>query len=85
VIETDKVERVASIDLAITRAGGIVAFSKAVGVTHQAVYAWKRRGWAPADKALVMEAVFDVPRARTMEPRLAALVATPPSTAADLL
>lgn len=83
--ETTKAERIASIDLAIARAGGIVAFSKAMGVTHQAIYAWRRRGWAPADKALVMETVFDVPRAHTMEPQLAALLATPPSTAADLL
>lgn len=83
--ETTKEERIEAIDTAINRAGGIVAFTKALSVTHQAVYAWKRRGWAPADKALIMETLFSVPRQSTMEPRLAAALMAPPSGASDLL
>lgn len=83
--ETTKDERIEAIDTAISRAGGIVKFTKAMGVTHQAVYSWKRRGWAPADKALIMETLFAVPRQSLMEPSLAAVVAAPPSGTADLL
>ena len=80
-----KEQRVQAIDTAITRGGGITRFAKALGVTHQAVYHWKRRGYAPADRALVMESLFSVPRAETMEPRLAAVFATPQQDAADIL
>lgn len=83
--ETTKEERIEAIDTAISRAGGIVRFAKAMGVTHQAVYSWKRRGWAPADKALVMETLFAVPRTSLMEPSLAAVVAAPPAGTTDIL
>lgn len=80
-----KEQRIEAIEIAIDRGGGIVRFAKALGVTHQAVYSWKKRGWAPADKALVMESLFSVPRADTMDPRLAAVFAAPQQDAADLL
>jgi transposase-like protein len=76
-----KDERVAAIDEAIKRGGGIVAFSKAMGVTHQAVYNWRNRGWAPIERALAMEAVFGINRYETMEPNTArALIASPDNT-----
>ena len=82
---TTKEQRIEAIDTAISRAGGIVKFTKAIGVTHQAIYAWKRRGWAPADKALIMETLFAVPRQSMMEPSLAAVIATPPAGGTDVL
>lgn len=82
---TTKEQRIEAIRLAITRAGGIVKFTKAMGITHQAVYSWVRRGWAPADKALIMEKLFSVPRQSLMEPSLAAVVAAPPSGFVDIL
>lgn len=81
---TTKEERIAAIDLAISRGGGIIKFCKRMGVTHQAVYAWKRRGWAPLEKAIVMEAVFGIPRADFMNPDLVRTLNTP-SASADLL
>lgn len=83
--ETTKQERIDAIDTAISRAGGIIKFAKAMGVTHQAIYSWKRRGWAPADKALIMETLFAVPRTSLMEPSLAAVVAAPPAGTTDIL
>lgn len=80
-----KEQRIQAIETAVDRGGGIVRFAKALGVTHQAVYSWKKRGWAPADKALIMETLFSVPRADTMDPRLAAVFAAPQQDVSDLL
>jgi transposase-like protein len=81
---TTKEERIAAIDLAIERGGGIIKFCKRMGVTHQAVYAWKRRGWAPLEKAIVMEAVFGIPRSDFMNPDLVRTLSTP-SAGSELL
>jgi hypothetical protein len=78
---TTKEERISAIDLAIERGGGIVRFAKSMGVTHQAVYAWKRRGWAPLEKAIVMETVFGIPRIDFMNPDLARAISTPSAVA----
>jgi hypothetical protein len=78
---TTKEERIAAIDLAIERGGGIIKFCKRMGVTHQAVYAWKRRGWAPLEKAIVLEAVFGIPRADFMNPDLVRTLNTPNASA----
>lgn len=73
-----KEKRVAAIDEAIKRGGGIVAFSKAMGVTHQAVYSWRNRGWAPLERSLAIEAIFGIDRYETMEPNTArVLIASP--------
>ena len=78
-------QRVQAIEIAIDRGGGIVRFSEAMGVKHQAVYSWKKRGWAPADKALIMERLFCVPRADTMDPRIAEVLAAPHQDVHDVL
>jgi len=75
---TTKDERVAAIDEAIKRGGGIIAFSKAMGVTHQAVYNWRNRGWAPLERAIAMEAVFGINRYETMEPNTARVLSASP-------
>jgi transposase-like protein len=74
---TTKEERIAAIDLAIERGGGIVRFAKGMGVTHQAVYNWRKRGWVPPERAVVIEAVFAIPRADLMNPDLVRAVNTP--------
>jgi hypothetical protein len=79
-----KEERIAAIDLAIERGGGIIKFCKRMGVSHQAVYAWKSRGWAPVEKAIILEAVFAIPRSDLMNPDLMRALNTP-SASADLL
>lgn len=70
-------KRMAALDEAIKRGGGIVAFARRIGVRHQAVYHWKKRGWTPLDRALAIEATFGIDRNLLMEPRLAHALATP--------
>ncbi len=82
---TDKTSRIAALDTAVERGGGIVRFARALKITHQAVYHWKRRGWVPADKALVIESIFGIPREELMEPGLVAVMNAPPSAATDVL
>lgn len=63
-------QRREAIDETVRRAGGIVAFRKAMGLTHQAVYYWKRIGHVPVDKALQMEKLFGTSRLELVEPNV---------------
>lgn len=76
---TTKEERIAALDLAIERAGGIIRFTKAMGVSHQAIYSWRKRGWVPPERALVIEAVFGIERSQLMNPDLVRAVSGPAS------
>jgi DNA-binding transcriptional regulator YdaS (Cro superfamily) len=67
---------------AVSRAGGIMTFCRALGVTHQAVYQWRDKGYIPLERALVIEALFEVPKSRLIKPALAAALDKP---LADLL
>lgn len=80
-----KEDRIAALETAISRGGGVVRFSKALGISTQAIYHWKRRGWVPVDKALIIEALFGVPREDTLEPSFVALMQTPSAPSADIL
>ena len=61
---------------AIDLAGGANALAAKLGVTHQAIYTWVRRGWVPAQRALQIEIIYDVPRGDLFKPELAALLAS---------
>ena len=61
---------------AIEKAGGANALATKLGVTHQAIYTWVRRGWVPAQRALQIEIIYDVPRGDLFKPELAALLAS---------
>ena len=78
---TTKETRIAALDLAIERGGGILKFCKQLGVTHQAVYNWKARGWVPPERAVAIEAVFHIPREETMNPDLCRVLSTTPTKA----
>lgn len=67
----------AAMDEAVQKGGGIVAFARRMGVTHQAIYHWRRRGWAPVERAVAIEAVFGIDRNRLMEPSLAHALSSP--------
>jgi transposase-like protein len=75
-----KEDRVAAIDEAVRRGGGIVAFSRRMGVTHQAIYNWRNRGWAPLQRAIAIEAIFGINRYETMDPSAARVLAASPDT-----
>lgn len=74
---TTKETRIAALDLAIERGGGIVKFCKQLGVTHQAVYNWKARGWVPPERAVAIEAIFNIERGQLMNPDLVRAVTGP--------
>ena len=72
---TTKETRVAALDDAIARGGGIVKFSRALGVTHQAVYDWRKRGWVPLERAVVIASIFKIERDSLIDPRLVQVLA----------
>jgi hypothetical protein len=76
---TTKEERIAALDLAIERGGGILKFCEKMKVTHQAVYSWKSRGWVPPERAVALEAVFGIPRTDMMNPDLVRVISAPAS------
>ncbi len=64
------------IEKAIDMAGGANPLAHTLGVSHQAVYVWLRKGWVPAQRALEIEKLFDIPRAELFKPELTALFAS---------
>lgn len=78
---TTKEQRIAALDLAIERGGGIVKFCQRMNVSHQAVYNWRKRGWVPPERALVIEAVFGIERSQLMNPDLVRAVSGPATAA----
>lgn len=53
-------ERLPALRVAIERLGGIVAFSQALGVKHQAVYAWFKKGYVPLERAVEIERLTNI-------------------------
>lgn len=49
-----------ALGLAAFKAGGWIPLARALGVSHQAVYAWKRRGYAPPYRAMQIERLYDI-------------------------
>ena len=81
---TTKEQRREAIEVAIARGGGIIAFAKAMNVTHQAVTWWRKQGRVPLPRAMVIEHMYGVGREYLIDPAIAeALMA--PSAAADVL
>jgi DNA-binding transcriptional regulator YdaS (Cro superfamily) len=64
------------IQKAIDIVGGANALAAKLGVSHQAVYVWLRKGWVPSQRALEIEKLFDIPRVELFKPELAALFAS---------
>lgn len=73
----------AAMDEAVEKGGGIVAFARRMGVTHQAIYHWRKRGWAPLERALAIETIFGISRERLIEPGLAQALAAPRAAAVN--
>lgn len=59
-------ERLPALREAIDMLGGILAARAAIGVTHQAIYAWFKRGSVPAKHALLIEAMTGISRDRLL-------------------
>jgi DNA-binding transcriptional regulator YdaS (Cro superfamily) len=67
------------IKLAIDLAGGACALAYNLGVTHQAIYTWAKRGWVPMQRALQIEQEYGVPRTQLLKPDIVAVFASPVS------
>jgi DNA-binding transcriptional regulator YdaS (Cro superfamily) len=67
------------IKLAIDLAGGACALAHNLGVTHQAIYTWAKRGWVPMHRALQIETEYGVPRTQLLKPELVAVFIKPVS------
>jgi len=63
---------VTGIKSAVERAGGAAKLAAALGVSHQIVYKWVARGWAPTARAAQIEELYGIPRAELADPQLAA-------------
>ena len=61
---------------AIKLAGGACALAHKLGVTHQAVYGWAKRGWTPMQRAMQIEKAYDIPRTELLKPDLVSLLTT---------
>ena len=72
-----KASRTKSLNEAIRRGGGIVAFARKLGISHQAVTRWRQIGYVPPDKALTIEQLFGVPRRAVVHPDMLLLLDTP--------
>jgi DNA-binding transcriptional regulator YdaS (Cro superfamily) len=58
----------------IELAGGPLALAEKLGVTHQAIYNWRKRGHVPASRAMELEKMYDVQREELVSPVLLALL-----------
>lgn len=74
-----------ALEEAITRAGGIVRFAKAMGVSLQAVTLWRRQRYVPLTRAVVIEQRYHVTRERLVPADIAAALAAPRSPSSDVL
>ena len=61
----------------VEHVGGALPLARALGVTHQAMYPWIKRGWLPTNRALQAASIYDVPYADLIDPQLRAYVANP--------
>lgn len=68
---------------AIDAGGGIVQFAKTLGVRHQAVYHWQRKGYMPFERAAEVERRWGVPHRLLVKPSVVSALES--VSAADLL
>ncbi|QDH50411.1 hypothetical protein [Caulobacter phage KcrB] len=62
--------KVNGVEKAIENAGGAQQFAARLGVSHQAVYQWRKKGWVPTKRVLQVEKLFGVEREELAGPHL---------------
>lgn len=58
------------LDHLVEQAGGALTLARTLGVTHQAMYPWIKRGWLPTNRALQASSIYGVPHTDLMDPLL---------------
>lgn len=71
------------IQSAAERAGGAAKLAAAIGVSHQVVYVWLRRGWVPNNRAVQIKDMYGIPRVSLINPQLAEFFGTAPTPATN--
>jgi DNA-binding transcriptional regulator YdaS (Cro superfamily) len=61
---------------AVATAGSQDQLAAQLGVTQQAVSVWVTQGWAPRKRAVEIECLTGIPRARLVDPKILDLVDT---------
>lgn len=67
---TSRQQRLDALNVAIARAGGIIAFSRDLGVTHQAVTSWRKHCRVPVQRAVAVEKLYGVDRRFLIDPAI---------------
>ena len=80
---TNHQQRREALEVAIARGGGIIAFAKAMGVTHQAVTSWRKKARVPLPRAMMIEHLYGVGREHVIDPVIAEALMAP--SAASML
>jgi DNA-binding transcriptional regulator YdaS (Cro superfamily) len=55
---------------AVDFAGGATQLAHALGVSHQAVHKWLKRGWVSPSRALELSEMYGLPAAAMIRPEL---------------
>ncbi len=70
----DGQSQMTGINHAIELAGGACNLALRLGVSHQIVYIWARRGWVPGQRALQIERAYNIPRIDLINPEIVSLL-----------
>ena len=66
----DPMRNLSGIERAIATVGGAIALAERLGVTHQAVYQWRIRGWPPLARVKDISLLSKVPTTDLIDPDL---------------
>lgn len=78
-------ERMANLETAIKRGGGLVKFASTMGISIQAIAGWRRRKFVPFNRAATVEKLFGVSRESLISPEDAEAFLMPREEGNDLL
>lgn len=73
-VTPEELAKLRGIDKVIALAGSAQLLAARLGVSHQAVYAWRKKGAVPIDRALQIEKMFGVQREELVSQRLLRLL-----------
>ena len=73
----------AALRRAVDFAGGATQLAHTLGVSHQAVHKWLKRGWVSPDRALELCELYGIPAADLIRPDLRRVLALTDSAAAN--
>ena len=74
-------QRREALNATIIKAGGIVRFAKDMGVSHQAVTSWRKKGHVTLERAVQIEGLYGTARDSVLDPYLLEMLSR--DTAAD--